>query len=212
MTAARKRKNPLRLGVLASGFGSNFQAILDAIAGHHLDAEVAVLLVNNPEAKAIDRAEKAGIPVVLEDHRLTKDRDQYGEKLVQALVRAKVDLVVLAGFLRILPENFLQQFHQKTINIHPALLPAFPGLHVIEKAFDMGCKVTGVTVHFVDAGIDTGPIIAQRMVPILEKDTLETLAQRIHACEHALYPEVIQWFAEERVVVSNRRVHIKGND
>lgn len=212
MKPAKKRKNPLRLGVLASGVGSNFQAIIDAIAAQRLDAEVALLLTNNPTAKAIARAEEFGIPAVVEDHRLTKDRQAYGEKLALHLQQAGVDLVVLAGFLRILPETFLRAFPTKTINIHPALLPAFPGLDVIEKAFNQGCKVTGVTVHFVDAGVDTGPIIAQRSVPILEMDTLETLKTKIHACEHEIYPEVIQWFAEERVVVSNHRVHIRGND
>jgi phosphoribosylglycinamide formyltransferase-1 len=161
----------LRIGVLASGGGTNLQAIIDRCQDGSLGAEIVVVITNNPGAGALDRAEKAKIPTLCINHRSFSRREDFDTAVVEALQNAKVDLVVLAGFMRIITQTFIDAFPERVINIHPALLPAFPGLHVQQQAIDYGARFTGCTVHFVDGGVDTGPIIMQAVVPILDDDT-----------------------------------------
>jgi phosphoribosylglycinamide formyltransferase-1 len=198
----------LRIGALASGGGTNLQAIIDRCADGSINAEISLLICNNPGAGALDRAEKAGIPTLTIDHRDYSDRNDFDKAVVAALQEAEIELVVLAGFMRIITETILDAFPNKVMNIHPALLPAFPGLHVQKKALDYGAKFSGCTVHFVDTGVDTGPIIIQAVVPILDEDTEETLSARILSREHQVYPRAIQLFADNRLRITERRVII----
>ncbi|HKL26178.1 MAG TPA: phosphoribosylglycinamide formyltransferase [Desulfuromonadales bacterium] len=198
----------LRLGVLASGGGTNLQAIIDRCQDGSIDAEIALVLSNKPGAGALGRAEQAGIPTTCIDHRDFSRREDFDQAMVQALQKAGVELVVLAGFMRIITQVFLESFPERVINIHPALLPAFPGLHVQQQAIDYGARFSGCTVHFVDSGVDTGPIIIQAIVPVLPDDTAESLADRILEQEHQIYPRAIQLIAEQRVHVEGRKVTI----
>ncbi len=198
----------LRIGALASGGGTNLQAIIDRCADGSLDAEIAIVISNNPDAGALKRAEKAGIAVRCIDHRGYNSRESFDQAVVDVLREAGVELVALAGFMRLITPVFLDAFEGRVINIHPALLPAFPGLHVQRKAIEYGAKFSGCTVHFVDNGVDTGPIIIQAVVPILDDDTEESLAARILEQEHRIYPRAIQLFAEGRLKVVDRRVII----
>lgn len=200
--------NLLRLGVLASGSGTNLQSIIDRCQDRSIKAEISVVISNNPNAGALERAEKAGIPNYCIDHRGFPRREDYDRALVKALQEAHVELVVLAGFMRIITEEFINAFPQRVINIHPALLPAFPGLNVQQKALDYGVRFSGCTVHFVDSGVDTGPIIIQAVVPVMPDDSAETLAARILEYEHLIYPRAIQLIAENRVHVRERHVII----
>lgn len=198
----------LRIGVLASGSGTNLQAIIDRCQDGRLAAEVAVVLTNNPGAGALDRAANAGIKTLCINHRDFSQREDFDKAVVNALQKDEVDLVVLAGFMRIITQTFIDAFPERIINIHPALLPAFPGLHVQQQAIDYGARFSGCTVHFVDGGVDTGPIIIQAVVPVLQNDTEETLAARILEQEHEIYPRAIQLIAEGRVHVEGRKVSI----
>lgn len=198
----------LRIGVLASGGGTNLQAIIDRCREGSIRAEIALVLTNKPGAGAIERAQKAGIPTACIDHREFAQRQDFDEAMVGALREAGVELVVLAGFMRIITQVFLDAFPERIINIHPALLPAFPGLHVQQQALDYGARFSGCTVHFVDSGVDTGPIIIQAIVPVLPDDTADTLAARILEQEHQIYPRAIQLIAEGRVHVDGRKVTI----
>lgn len=198
----------LRIGALASGGGTNLQAIIDRCADGSVEAEIVVLICNNPGAGAIARAKKAGIETVTIDHRSFDDRTDFDKAIVAALQQAEVDLVVLAGFMRIVTETILDSFPNRVLNIHPALLPSFPGLHVQQKALDYGARFSGCTVHFVDSGVDTGPIIIQAVVPIFDDDTEDSLAAKILVQEHKIYPRAIQLFAEGRLRIENRRVII----
>ncbi len=198
----------IRIGALASGGGTNLQAIIDRCADGSVDAEIVLLICNNPGAGALQRAERAGIPTLTIDHREFAERKEFDLAVVSALQEAEVDLVVLAGFMRIVTETILDVFPYRVMNIHPALLPAFPGLHVQKKAIEYGAKFSGCTVHFVDTGVDTGPIIIQAVVPIFDDDTEESLSARILAREHKIYPRAIQLFAEGRLKISERRVII----
>jgi phosphoribosylglycinamide formyltransferase-1 len=198
----------LRLGVLASGGGTNLQAIIDGCQNGSLPAEIAVVIANNPDAGALERSRHAGVPARCINHRTFADREAFDSALVAALREAGVELVVLAGFMRILTRVLLAAFPMRIINIHPALLPAFPGLHVQQQALDYGARFSGCTVHFVDGGVDTGPIIIQAVVPVLPGDTAETLAARILVQEHRIYPRAIQLIAEDRVQVTGRVVTI----
>lgn len=204
MSAPRK----LRLGVLASGSGSNLQSIIDRCADGSIDAEIVLVLSNVPGAGALIRAEKAGIATALIDHRTYAERTDFDRSVVSALQSAAVDLVVLAGFMRIITAPFIDAFPERIINIHPALLPAFPGLHVQKKALDAGARFSGCTVHFVDGGVDTGPIIIQAVVPILDDDDEVSLSERILVQEHRIYPRAIQLIAEGRLRIEGRRVRI----
>lgn len=198
----------LRIGALASGGGSNLQAIIDRCADGSINAEISLLICNNPGAGALDRAEKAGIPTLTINHRDYSGRNDFDKAVVAALQNAEIDLVVLAGFMRIITETILDAFPNKIMNIHPSLLPAFPGLHVQKKALEYGAKFSGCTVHFVDTGVDTGPIIIQAVVPILDDDTEEILSARILTREHQVYPRAIQLYADNRLRITDRRVII----
>jgi len=200
----------LRLGVLASGSGTNLQSIIDQCQSGQLDAEIVLVLCNNPDAGALERAGQAGLPHLCINHRDFDDRQSFDRAVVAALKDAGVELVVLAGFMRIISDLFLAAFPQRIINIHPALLPAFPGLHVQKQALDYGARFAGCTVHFVDSGVDTGPIIIQAIVPVFDDDTEDSLSARILQQEHKIYPQAIQLIAEDRVRIEGRRVRIEG--
>jgi phosphoribosylglycinamide formyltransferase-1 len=191
----------MTLGVLASGSGTNLQAILDAIAKGTLKARVAVVVSNVASAQALERARAAGVEALVIPHKEYADRESFDAAVVAALRERGVELVVLAGFMRLVTGVLLDAFPMRIVNVHPALLPAFPGVHAQQQAFDYGVRIAGCTVHFVDRGTDTGPIIAQAAVPVLEGDDEPALRERILAEEHALLPKVLQWIAEGRVRV-----------
>ncbi len=178
----------LRIAVLASGGGTNLQALIDGAAAGNLGAEIVLVLSNNPQTGALERARRAGIPTRCLDHRGFSDREAFDAAVVAVLQEAGVELVALAGFMRLLTPVFIDAFPGRIMNIHPALLPAFPGLHVQRKAIDYGARFAGCTVHFVDGGVDTGPIIIQAVVPVHDDDTEESLAARILVQEHRIYP------------------------
>ena len=198
----------IRIGVLASGRGSNLQSIMDRCGDNSLAAEIVLVLSNNAEAGALQRAAAAGIPTLHIDHRAYPTREQFDGRMAQALRETRVDLVVLAGFMRLLSSSFIEAFAGRIINIHPSLLPSFPGLNVQQKALEHGVRFSGCTVHFVDNGLDTGPIIIQAVVPVMENDSAESLSARILAEEHRIYPRAIQLFAEGRLRIEGRRVRI----
>jgi phosphoribosylglycinamide formyltransferase-1 len=189
------------LGVLVSGSGTNLQAILEAIAAGTLDARIALVVSNVAGAGALARAERAGVPTAVIEHAAFADRRAFDAALSDRLRAAGVEVVVLAGFMRLLTNVLLDAFPMRIVNVHPALLPAFPGVHAQRQAIEYGARVSGCTVHFVDRGTDTGPIIAQSAVPVLEGDDEEALRLRILAQEHALLPAVLQWLADGRVRV-----------
>ena len=191
----------VKLGVLVSGSGTNLQAILDAIHGGTLDAKVCVVISNQPNVRALERAASAGVPTQLISHRDFADRPAFDAALVQALREADVEYVVLAGFMRVLTPVLLDAFPWRVVNIHPALLPAFPGTHAPRQALAYGVKIAGCTVHFVDAGTDTGPIIAQAAVPVLDTDTEDSLVQRILREEHRLLVAALAAIADGEVTV-----------
>lgn len=196
MSAQRRDKRELlRLGVLASGSGSNLQAILDACRDERIPARVAVVICNVEGAAALSRAQKAGVPAVLLPHRDYPTREVYDAQLVAELQRNAVQLVCLAGFMRIVSPVVLRAFPDRVLNIHPSLLPAFPGLHAVRQAVRAGVKVAGCTVHIVDEGTDTGPVLVQAAVPVLEGDDEAALAARILVQEHKAYPRAIGLFA-----------------
>lgn len=198
----------LRVGVLASGRGSNLQSLIDQSQSGRIDARIVLVASNNADAGALERAQKAGIATCVINHREFASREAFDTAMVAALRDAKVELVLLAGFMRLLSPVFIEAFPQRIMNIHPALLPAFPGLHVQRQALEYGARFSGCTVHFVDGGLDTGPIIIQAVVPILENDTEEALSARILAQEHRIYPRAVQLFAEGRLRVEGRRVRV----
>jgi phosphoribosylglycinamide formyltransferase 1 len=194
-----------QLGILLSGRGSNFLAIADAIAAHRLDAEIAVVISNRVEAPGIVAAQQRGLHAVA----LTSkglDREAYDRQLIDELRRSRVDVVCLAGYMRILSGHFIREFHQRILNIHPSLLPAFPGLDAQHQAWEHGAKVSGCTVHFVEEGLDSGPIISQAVVPVLADDTAESLSARILEEEHRIYPEAIGLVLSGRYRIEGRRV------
>jgi len=202
----------LKLGVLGSGSGSNMQSIVDAIENGALDAEVKLVLADVPDAKILDRAKRHNIPCRYLDCApwKTKLEGPAEDECIRLLKDAGCDTVVLAGFMRIVKPGLLAAFPMRVLNIHPALLPAFPGVHSWKQALDYGCKVAGVTVHFVDAGTDSGPIIVQKCVPVMEDDTPETLHARIQIQEHIAFPEALRHLAAGRLRVEGRRVVIAG--
>ncbi len=191
----------LDLGVLISGRGSNLLSILHAVGAGRLDARVRVVISNKPEAGGLVHAKARDVPTRVISHRDFPVREAYDEALVAALREAGVSFVVLAGFMRIVTPVFLNAFPERVLNVHPSLLPAFPGTCSQAQALAYGVKISGCTVHFVDPGTDTGPILAQTAVPVLGDDTEETLSGRILAAEHALLPRALQWIAEERVTI-----------
>ncbi len=199
----------IRVGVLASGRGTDFQSLVDARHRGDLDVDLAVLVCNVPGAPVLDRAKEAGVPAVVIDHRpFGRDRGAFERKVVHELRHERVDLVVLAGFMRLVTRYFVGEFPNRIMNIHPALLPAFPGTHGQRDALAYGAKVSGCTIHFVDASVDGGPIILQKAVPVLDDDTEESLAARILEQEHIFLPLAVRLFAEGRLTVEGRRVRI----
>jgi phosphoribosylglycinamide formyltransferase-1 len=197
-----------RIAVLASGRGSNFQAVIEAIAAGRMPAMCVALITDNPKAYAIERAQKANIPVIVLDFASFPSRDEYEDALLTAMQQQKADLFVLAGYMRIVSTAIVQVFPGKIVNIHPALLPSFTGLHAQRQAVAYGVKVAGCTVHFVDENLDCGPIILQKCVPVLKDDDEESLAERILVEEHKCYPEAIRLFCEDRLEIVGRKVRI----
>lgn len=202
----------IRIAVLASGRGSNLQSIIEESQAGRLDAEIVLVASNKANAGALQRAEEAGIATCVIDHRQFKNREDFDREMVAALREAKVDLVILAGFMRLLSNLFIEAFSHRIMNIHPSLLPAFAGLDVQKKALEYGARFSGCTVHFVDGGLDTGPIVIQAVVPIHEDDSDDSLSARILEHEHRIYPRAIQLFAENRLRVEGRRVRILNPD
>ena len=198
----------LKLGVLISGNGSNLQSIIDHIEKESLKAVIKIVISNNPDAYGITRAKKHGIPVVILKNGDFKNKEEFDLELIRILESNFVDLVILAGFMRIITPTVLKAFPHKIMNIHPALLPSFPGIHGQRQALDYGVKLSGCTVHFVDEGVDTGPIIIQSAVQVFDDDTEETLAARILKEEHKIYPRAIQLFAEGKIEINGRKVLI----
>ncbi|MBF0284904.1 MAG: phosphoribosylglycinamide formyltransferase [Magnetococcales bacterium] len=198
------------LGVLISGSGSNLQALMDGCASGYIPGRVALVISNKDEAFGLQRAAGAGIPTQVIRHREFPDRESFDRAMDQALREAGVELVCLAGFMRVLSPWFVGQWKGRLLNIHPALLPAFPGLHVQQQALDAGVRFSGATVHFVDEGLDTGPIVAQAVVPILPGDDAPTLAARILKQEHRLYPLAARLFCQGRLSLQAGRAVVEG--
>jgi phosphoribosylglycinamide formyltransferase, formyltetrahydrofolate-dependent len=201
---------PLRIAVFASGSGSNFQALAEAIRDTGIPAEIKLLVCDKPAAKVVERAEMLGVPTFLFRPKEYPSREAYETEIVKRLTAEGVELIVLAGYMRLITDVLVKPYYGRMINVHPALLPAFPGVHAIRQALDYGVKLTGVTVHFVDGGMDSGPIIAQRSIEIGEGETEEALTERVHAVEHELYPQAVRWIAEGRVILDGRQVRIRG--
>ena len=200
----------VRIGVLVSGRGSNLQAIINAIKEGRLEADLRVVISDNPDAYALKRCEREGIKSKVISRSGFKSRQEFEKSLASALKGEEVELVVLAGFMRILKSAFLSRFPERVINIHPSLIPSFQGLNAQKRAVEFGVKVSGCTVHIVDSSVDGGPVIAQAVVPVLPEDDEESLSERILSYEHRILPQVIQWFSEGRVRVEGRRVLIEG--
>jgi len=198
------------IGVLVSGNGSNLQSLIDHIEAGRLDAEIRIVVSNDPNAYALERCRKHKIISAVVDHHDYSSREDFDRQMIEIIVAAGVELVVMAGFMRILSSLFFKAFPMKIMNIHPALLPAFPGTHVQQKAIDYGVRFSGCTVHFAEEGIDSGPIIIQSVVPVYEEDTAETLAVRILREEHRIYPQAIQYYAEDRIEIIGRKVRIRS--
>ena len=212
MNGPGQRTTPLRVAVLASGRGSNVQAIIDAIEAGQLHAQIVAVISNKKDAAALERARKHGVPDLFVDPKpfagRPDSREAYDRALLEALEQRNVELVLLAGYMKIVTAVLINVFANRMMNIHPSLLPSFPGLDVQKKAIDWGCKLAGCTVHFVTEGVDEGPIILQAAVPVLDSDTPEGLAARILEQEHKIYPRAVQLFAEGRLRVDGRRVWI----
>jgi phosphoribosylglycinamide formyltransferase-1 len=198
-----------RVGVLLSGRGSNLQALIDAARRGDLGGEIVVVISNVETARGLERARAAGVPAVFRDHR-GKRRETYDAEIAEILQTHRVDLVCLAGFMRLLSPTFVGSFPGRIVNIHPALLPAFPGLDAQRQAWEHGVKVSGATVHLVDESLDAGPIVAQEAVAVLSTDTAESLAARILEAEHRLYPRAVRLLLDGRCRVEGRRVIVEG--
>ena len=208
-----KRATPLRIAVLASGRGSNLQAIIDGIEAQQVDAHLVAVISNKQDAVALERARKHGVPDIFVDPKpfagRSDGRDAYDRALLEVLEKRDVELVLLAGYMKIVTGVLVNAFANRMMNIHPSLLPSFPGLDVQRKAIEWGCKLAGCTVHFVTDGVDEGPIILQAAVPVLDRDTPDILAGRILEQEHKIYPRAVQLFAEGRLKVEGRLVLIE---
>lgn len=200
----------ITLGVLASGRGSNFQAIIDSINSGFLDAQIAVLITDNPDAYAIERAKSNNIETLVLKPRDFSDKDTFYSHIGGELKTRGVELVILAGFMRVVGKALIDVFPNRIMNIHPALLPSFPGLHGQKQAVDYGVKISGCTVHFVDEGVDTGSVIIQAAVPVYADDTEESLSERILKQEHKIFPQAIKLYAEGKIKIHGRKVFIEG--
>lgn len=197
------------LGILCSGRGSNLQSIIDNIKNGKINAEIKIVLTDKPNAMALTRAEEAGIKAVCVDRKNFETREAFEESLLKELKDAGVTLVILAGFMRLLSPLFVRAYESRIMNIHPALLPSFQGAHAHRDVLSYGVKVSGCTVHFVDEGMDSGPIILQGAVPVMDDDTEETLAARVLEVEHKIYPEAIRLFTDNKLEIQGRKVKIK---
>ena len=202
---------PLKIAILASGNGTNAQAIMDKINAGHLDADIRLVVANTPGAGVLARAEKAGLPHILLDHTDFPDREAFDAKLVETFRRSDAEFIVLAGYMRLLTPLFLSAFPDRVLNIHPALLPSFPGLHGGADALAYGVKLSGATVHFVTEKMDSGPIIIQAAVPVNAEEPLEALMRRVHAMEHRIYPQALQWLARGRLNKKGRQVFLAAD-
>ncbi len=202
-------KGGLKLAVFASGSGSGLQSIIDAVERGDLHVEISLLVCNRPDAFALDRAKAHGISSVLIEHR-GRSRDEFELEIRSELDKRHIDLIALAGFMRILTPDFVGGWRGKMVNIHPALLPSFPGAHAHRDAIAHGVKVSGLTIHFVDDSVDHGPIIFQKSVEVFDGDTEETLGKRVLEQEHIWYPKVLQWIIEGRVHLDGRKVKVEG--
>ena len=202
--------DPLRVVVLISGNGSNLQALIDAIEAGRITARICAVISNNPDAYGLVRAQQAGIPVEVVDHRDYPDRASYDRALQATIDRYRPELVVLAGFMRILTDEFVNHYHGRMINIHPSLLPKYQGLNTHQRALDAGDTVHGVSVHFVTPELDGGPVILQAAVPVHPDDTADTLAKRVLEREHVIYPLVVRWFADGRLKLEGDEVLLDG--
>ena len=200
----------LRIGVLVSGRGSNLQALIDGIEDGRLEASIELVVSDNPEAYALERCRRHGIESVVVRRKEYRSKEDFEGAIAEKLKEKDVELVVLAGFMRILSGNFLKHFPSRVINIHPSLIPAFQGLHAQRQAVEFGAKFSGCTVHLVDESVDAGPVIVQAVVPLLPEDTEDSLSERILRYEHRVLPQTVQWFAEGRVRVNGRLVVVEG--
>ena len=196
----------LKLGILASGSGTNAQAIIDAAEAGRLDADIRIIISNRPGAKVLERAEKHGIARLCLDHKTFPDRESYDRRVVEELLAAGVDTVALAGYMRLVTSAFLDAFPNRVLNVHPAVLPAFPGTHGARDAWEYGAKFSGCTVHVVDPVMDGGPIIIQATLPVRQEENDEELLNRIHVFEHRIYVQALEWLAEGRLHLEGRRM------
>ena len=203
----------MKIGVLASGSGSNLQTLIDQLHyDESCEIEISVVISDRKKAYALTRAKNAGIPSYVVKARDYPDRHAFDERISELLDTHAVELIVLAGFMKLFQPAFVQKYRNRILNIHPALLPAFPGAHPVADTLAYGAKVSGVTVHFVDEGMDTGPIIAQKSVPVFDNDDEDSLHARLQVEEHKLYPTVVKWYADQRINFSGRKVIVKGSD
>ena len=198
------------IAVLASGRGTNFEAIAKAVKRGFIRAKLKLLITDKENAGVRERAKKFAVKDIFIDPRNFKSRQDFDREVVRILKKEKINLVVLAGFMRIITPYFVKAFKNRILNIHPAILPSFKGVGAIERAYNYGVKVTGITVHFVDEGVDTGPIILQEALKIREKESLQSLEERIHKLEHRLYPLAVKLFSEKRLKIKGRKVEIKA--
>ena len=199
----------INIGVLASGRGTNLQAIIEAVEEGKIEGKISIVISDNRDAYALKRAKQHNIKTQYVDFKSFKNREDYDKKIVECLKEKKIDLVVLAGYMRILSRFFINVYKNKIMNIHPALLPSFPGLHAQRQAVEYGVKISGCTVHFVDEGVDSGPIILQKSVEVSADDTEESLVEKILKEEHQIYPQAIQLFCQGRLIIKGRKVFIK---
>lgn len=199
----------INIGVLVSGRGTNLQAIIKAIEEDKIEGEIIIVISDNPDAYALKIAEQYNIDTRCINFKEFKDKEDYDKEIIKIMEEKKIDLIVLAGYMRILSPYFIKMYKNKIINIHPALLPSFPGLHAQRQAVECGVKVSGCTIHFVDEGVDSGPIILQKAVEVKDDDTEESLAEKILKEEHRVYPQVIQLFCQDRLIIKSRKVFIK---
>jgi phosphoribosylglycinamide formyltransferase-1 len=201
---------PFRIAVFASGSGTNFQAIVDAVASGKLGVTIELLVCDRPQALVVERAKQAGVNTFAFRGRDYASRELYEAEIKAKLEEHQIDLIVMAGYMRLITDTLVKPYYGRIINVHPSLLPSFPGVNGIAQALEYGVKITGVTVHFVDGGLDTGPIIVQRPVEVFDYDTEATLAERIHALEHQILPQAIAWISEGRVQLNDRKVTVNA--
>jgi len=201
-------KSGLNLVVLISGSGSNLQAIIDAIAAQQLQANIQAVISNRPDVKGLQRAQAVNIPALTLDHKAFSSREAFDQKLMQTIDRYQPDLVILAGFMRILTDELVEHYKGRMLNIHPSLLPEFKGLNTHQRALEAGAKQHGVSVHYVSNELDGGPLVLQAVIDVTKNDTAESLQQRIHQQEHIIYPMAIEWIAQKRLEMIDRQVYL----